>query len=268
MNRRLSIAALALLACSALPPPSVAQTGSWAAWWDEEWHFRVPVTIGPALVQGDLPSDWSAPYPVVYELDVTRALLDAGWPPDEAGRGPANFLLEEDSFRIVPYTGLGPDGRPSGDPVPFLQFKGPFRSLRGAFPEGHTVVTLVWLVRPPLPQTFMVYFDRTTAGDKAPLAVSAKDADAVRGRFYAPGPGHVVQGLVAAGIQNAGVPREVRGAIEILGTSATPTRATVYALDPGGAYTRVAGCGSGGTVVVSRAPNTCCLLYTSPSPRD
>jgi len=119
---RTATLALALATLALVAVPVHAQNEDRTEWWDEDWHFRLPLTITPegaTPVTGSPVALTGEPDPVVLApVDVTQALAathaDEGpdWPLDSAGR-PADFTLDPDSIRVFAVDG---DGRIIGDP--------------------------------------------------------------------------------------------------------------------------------------------------------
>lgn len=185
MRPRLGAAALALLLLAVPVPAHAASTGG-PQWFgptdvDAGWHLRIGLTVH---------NPYSGPMvnaPVAAELDLARALLDAGWTGFDAGGGPTltGFELDPGSVRVVQvsnldtYGGTGsPDGRNFGE-VPSLAIPGllgrasPAADVARAFDaRSNPALTVFFRVPGTLAAdgsaSFEVYFDTVANGPKLP----------------------------------------------------------------------------------------------------
>lgn len=175
------------LAMILVPVPINAQedTQEWPPWHKpDEFKVRVPISVG----LGDhYPSDWDGPRLVAHELDATQALIDAGWPTDDATGLPQRFSVDEDSVRVV--------ADPEEDPIPAIVWDGALLSGPQAFPPSHDIVTVAFLA-PEDASDLHVYFDRTEDGASEPLSVPPVEEAKIMQLLAGPGAGHELYGVV------------------------------------------------------------------------
>lgn len=194
MNRAAVVLALVLLTTPAMAPGGAAQsdggdatatTTDWPEWYNGTLNVRVPIT--PSLGPG-YPSGWDGPRLVTHELDVTQALIDAGWPTDAATGEPQRFTLDPDSLRVIPL------GVEAPDPTPAVTWQGALLSEKGTHPTGHRIVTLAFLADPDV-DTYHVYFDRTQDDDShEPVPRDQIAEQEVLQLLAGPGSGHELVG--------------------------------------------------------------------------
>lgn len=190
-----------LLALLMLPAPVLAQTADegdetggsigesaeYEPWLNESLNVRVPIEISPGTAY---PEGWSGPRLVTYEIDVTEALLDAGWPQDAATGQPQGFSLDEDSLRVVARDG-------ELEPTPMLSWDGALLSGPSEVPTGHSFVTVAFLADPDIDE-YHVYFDRKGDADShEPIPLDPRDEQRILQLLAGPGAGHELYGIVA-----------------------------------------------------------------------
>ncbi|MGQ0536618.1 MAG: CARDB domain-containing protein [Methanobacteriota archaeon] len=209
--------ALVLLVAPLLPVPGTAQTGSvWAAWWDEGWHMRIPVTVRPETdhafdAAGRVPFDTvdqrARNHPVHVEVDFSETLRRAGWSND-SGELTA-FTFDPDSVRVVEYTGLGPDDRPRRvdalTPSLFVAVRLTSEAPERFDPTRNAVGTVVFLARgdTTTPRYYFIYFDILENGDKPPATIPNEDRALLEGLF-GPARGNVFYGRTLSGAGGGG----------------------------------------------------------------
>ncbi|MFA5944068.1 MAG: hypothetical protein WC876_06340 [Candidatus Thermoplasmatota archaeon] len=224
-----AVAALALAGLLAAVVPS-AQSGSTGGpeWFgpsgaDAGWHMRLALTVtnpyGVPLLNA----------PVAAELDLARALLDAGWTGFDSGGSAVltGFTLDLNSIRVVRYhdlqefSGSGSGGRIQGE-VPSLVLPGllgrsePGDALRPFDPASSPLVTVFFRVpgtlAPGQEAYFEVYFDSTRNGAKAPASYTGPSAGALEALHWS-----------TAGVQLYGLVKTAPG---------VPNQVTIQALYP------------------------------------
>lgn len=213
-RRRLAPALLmAILLGAAFPPPGYSQVGPdfryepllrggvSYVWWDDDWHFRVPVVVYPRIPDKVLGGKSSVHevqnYPVQVSVDFTEAVRRVSvngfsWPTDPL-RSLVSFRFDVDSPRVVQYdrdtgatipTGLG------SQTVPSLFAPGAFDvrpGQQGSFePSRNAVGTLTWIAEGLFtsPRLYFVYFDIEQNGGKAPPAYSEREREPLDALFW------------------------------------------------------------------------------------
>lgn len=189
-----------LLAALLLPAPALGQTSGsdggtdgdapadWAPWFNDTLNVRVPVEV--SLGSG-YPNGWEGPRLVAYELDVTQALIDAGWPTDIATGQPQRFTLDPASLRVVPR------GVEDPEPLPTVTWDGALLSERGAHPSGHRVVTVGFLANEDVDR-YHIYFDRKEDPDShEPLPPHPQTEQRIMQLLAGPGAGHELLGVAS-----------------------------------------------------------------------
>lgn len=180
-----AVVLLVLLAAPSLAPPAAAAPPR-EPWWDEAWHFRLPLTVAasgrnPAT---GAPVDLSgtADVTVFVPVDFTAALRDDGaWPFDAAGR-PSAWTLIPESVRVVEIDEAGAARRVLASRV--LTFALDEDATAPFDPHSNAAATLAVTLpgRVEAPRRLHVYFDIAENGAK-PAAPAELDG------LAGPGPG-------------------------------------------------------------------------------
>jgi uncharacterized membrane protein len=197
---RRSAALLLVLLLSASVPTVQSGTTGGPEWFgpsgaDEGWHMRINLTVK---------NQFDAPMvnaPVAAELDLARALLEAGWTGFDSGGAASltGFTLDLASFRVVQYhdlgefTGSGSAGRIKGE-VPSLVLPGllgredPAQALRPFDASSSPLVTVFFRVpgtlAPGAEAFFQVYFDSARNGLKPDAGYTGPAAGALEGLHW------------------------------------------------------------------------------------
>lgn len=173
-----------LLAAPLLPVAPAA--GTTAEWWGnpsgmlDGWHIRVPVAVKNPGTR-DLHNAV-----VGHDLDLSTALLEAGWTSGKQGaaRRLQAFELDERSLRVLEYTSLDPASPSYGvlltDPERPVDVRYGFLDRTGGYnnrtqPDLHVEWVAEGRFAPGATRYFMIYADIKANGDKGPVAY---DADA------------------------------------------------------------------------------------------
>lgn len=165
---------------------SIGESADYEPWLNESLNVRVPIEVSPGSAY---PEGWSGPRLVTYELDVTKALLDAGWPQDPATGEPQGFTLDQDSLRVVARDG-------ELEPIPMLSWDGPLLSGSNEVPRGHSFVTVAFLADPSVDE-YHVYLDRKEDTDShEPVPIDPRDEQRLLQLLAGPGAGHELYGIV------------------------------------------------------------------------
>lgn len=223
-------AALLLAALLAATVPAVRSGSAGGPEWfgpsgaDEGWHMRVRL---------DVTNPYAVPLtgaPVAAELDLARALLEAGWTGFDSGGSAVitGFTLDLNSIRVVQYhdlgefSGSGSAGRILGE-VPSLAMPGllgrddPSDALRPFDASSSPLVTVYFRVPGTLPAggkaSFAVYFDSVRNGAKAPASYSGPTAGSLDAMHWS-----------TSGVRLYGV---------VQTTSGQPNQVSIQALHPG-----------------------------------
>lgn len=152
-----------------------ADTDAWEPWFDEDLTVRVPLEV--SLSQA-YPDEWEGERLVAYELDLHKALEEAGWPMDRGQ--PVNFTLDEASLHVVP------QGVDDPDPLPMITW-------RGALLSGETLgptTTVAFLAEDDV-DAYHVYVDREeNENDHEPVPRDPIAEQKIMQLLTGPGSGH------------------------------------------------------------------------------
>lgn len=172
-------------------PQSSATQASADPWWNEAWHFRVPIEVKMKIVSpltGASMEEIGTNYPVEIEADFTSYLSQV-FP-----IGRLTATLDENSVRIVEYVKYS-DGSTEMNVLRTLYSPGVWFEKAATFiysskvtPKTSTYGTVSWLMpgitKAGEERNFYLYFDLIELGEKNPQNYAAGDAARLEGRYW------------------------------------------------------------------------------------
>jgi hypothetical protein len=150
MNRLIVFTILLLVVAQSLI--SMDTTRAWsqkdpAGWWNRDWHYRVPITVGPADFE-------LINYPVEIELNFTELMADAGGP---------GGIFNPDSLRIIQYDKpnllANPINQPDGTLFVPLKFDKGMEYNASSNADGIVTFLITGTIQTGKQLYFQLYFD-------------------------------------------------------------------------------------------------------------